>query len=466
MQLNFFGAARQVTGSCYLLEAEGLRIVVDCGMYQEREFRHRNWDPFPFDAGKVDFVLLTHSHLDHAGLLPKLVREGFSGRVLTTEASEELLQIVLMDSARIQEEDAAYKKRRHKKEGRKGPYPEVPLYTVEDAKACFPLLTGVSYDTPIPLNNNVEVTFFDAGHILGSAMIEIEAGKGSDKRNFVFSGDIGQRDKPLVRDPSSFTQADYVVMESTYGNRDHEDTAAVDEQLAEVINQTIKSGGNIVIPVFAIERAQEVMYHLSRLVRENKIPFIKIFLDSPMAVDVTDVFVKHKQYLDAETRTLFSENESPFRFPGMKLVRTRDESKAINSIKEPVIIMAGSGMCTGGRVKFHLVKNIARPESTILFVGYQASGTLGRHIVSGAEKVRIHGKHYPVRANIKDIDGFSAHADRTALLQWVEHIKHEPRSIFVAHGEEKAALSLAETIRSRQDWKVDVPEYQDGFDLD
>jgi len=466
MQLKFFGAARQVTGSCYFLEAAGLRIIIDCGMYQEREFRHRNWDPFPFDAGTVDFVLLTHSHLDHAGLLPKLVREGFSGRVLTTTASEELLQIVLMDSARIQEEDAAYKKKRHKREGRKGPYPEVPLYTVEDAKACFPLLTGVAYDTQVPLNNSVGVTFWDAGHILGSAMIEIEIGNGSAKRRLIFSGDIGQRDKPLVRDPSSFSQADYIVIESTYGNRDHKDTAAVDLQLSNIINQTMKSGGNIVVPVFAIERAQELMYHLSRLVRENKIPFIKIFLDSPMAVDVTDVFIRNKNYLDAETRALFSEDESPFRFPGMKLVRTRDESKAINSIKEPVIIMAGSGMCTGGRVKFHLTKNITRPESTILFVGYQASGTLGRHIVSGAEKVRIHGKHFPVRARIEDIDGFSAHADRTALLNWLEQIENTPRTLFVTHGEEQSALSFAKTVRTRKEWNVVVPEYQDTFQLD
>ena len=322
-----------MTGSCYYLEAGGLRLLIDCGMYQEREVRTRNWDPFPVSPKTIQFVLLTHSHLDHAGLLPKLVREGFSGKILTTSASAELCKIVLTDSARIQEEDAAFKKKRHKREGRKGPYPEIPLYSVEDAKNTFPLLRLLEYQVPLQLNDKISISYHDAGHILGAAMVEIHVQEKGVTRKLIFSGDIGQWNKPLVEDPSVFEEADYIVMESTYGDRNHEDPADVEKMLCRIINDAISAGGNIVIPTFAIERAQELMYHLSRLVRENKIPFIKIFLDSPMAVDVTDVFRKYRHYLDEETLEMFAEGEPPFHFPGLKLVRTREESKAINYIK-------------------------------------------------------------------------------------------------------------------------------------
>ena len=440
-------------------------MVVDCGMYQEREFRKRNWNPFPVSPRSIQYVLLTHSHLDHAGLLPKLVKEGFSGRILTTAPSVELSKIVLLDSARIQEEDAAYKKKRHKREGRKGPYPEIPLYTVEDAKKTFPLLQELSYESPTPLNEHTSVIYHDAGHILGAAMVEIHVKEKGIIKKIVFSGDIGQWDKPLVKDPSVFEDVDYLVMESTYGDRNHEDPADVEKMLCRVINDTISAGGNIVIPTFAIERAQELMYHLSRLVRENKIPFIKIFLDSPMAVDVTDVFRKHRDYLDEETLGMFADGEPPFRFPGLKLVRTREESKSINHIKEPCIIMAGSGMCTGGRIKHHLVKNISRPQSTIIFVGFQAQGTLGRVIINGAEQVRIHGRMHNVRAKIEQIHGFSAHADKEALLKWLEYLKSDPERLFLTHGEENAAMVLADTIHKRFKWKASVPFYMEEYEL-
>jgi len=317
----------------------------------------------------------------------------------------------------------------------------------------------------ISLDHQVTVKFFDAGHILGSAMIEIEVYEKGLSQKIIFSGDIGQWHKPLVRDPSVFSHSDYVVMESTYGDRNHEDPEDVDKLFGKIINDTIAKGGNIIIPTFAIERAQELMYHLSRLVRENVIPFIKIFLDSPMAVGVTDVFRKHKDCLDDETIKLFQVDESPFHFPGMKLVRTIDESKAINTITEPVIVLAGSGMCTGGRIKHHLAQNVSRPESTLLFVGFQASGTLGRLIVNGMEKVRIHGKYYNFRAKVKEIHGFSAHADRKALLRWLGHFEAPPENLFVTHGEEKSALSLADAVKKKKGWKVSVPEYLDEFEL-
>lgn len=465
MILKFLGATRQVTGSRYYLEGAGLRILVDCGLYQERDYLDRNWDPFPVSPRSIDFLLLTHAHLDHSGLVPKLVREGFSGKILTTPASHDILPIVLLDSARIQEEDAAYKKKRHKREGRKGPYPEIPLYTVEDAEYCLSFLKDIPYEKDFPLNDKVSVRFFDAGHILGSSMIELRVRERGNTQRIIFSGDIGQWDKPLVKDPVLFEQADYVIMETTYGDRVHSDSASVDELLCQVIKDTVKAGGNILIPTFAIERAQELLYHLSLLARQDRIPYIMIFLDSPMAVNITKVFQKHKESLDDETLDLLRDGRSPFNFPGLKLVRSVEESKAINSIRGSCVVMAGSGMCTGGRIKHHLVKNIARPESTIVFVGYQAHGTLGRLIVNGKKQVRIHGHTYPVNAKLKKIYGFSAHADQNALIKWIGNLHSPPKEIFLTHGEERSALALAKIIQTDLGWKTRVPRYMDVVEL-
>lgn len=454
-----------MTGSCYLLETGGLCVLVDCGLFQEREHRTKNWDPFPVRPGRIDYVVLTHVHLDHSGLLPKLVRDGFSGQILTTPPSDEMLEIVLKDAAEIQEEDAAYKKKRHKREGRKGPYPEIPLYTVKDAEKTLPLVKSVPYDRFYPLNDKVKIRLHDAGHILGASMVELISEE-KNRRRLIFSGDIGQWNKPLVRDPSVFAQADFVVMESTYGDRNHEDYDSAENLLRDTIIDTIKAGGNIVIPTFAIERAQEVMYCLSRLARKDRIPYLMMFLDSPMAVDITHVFERYKKNLDKEARALFEQGESPFSFPGLRLVHTIAQSKAINSIRGSCVIMAGSGMCTGGRIKHHLVHNISRPESTILFVGYQANGTLGRLILEGMPEVRILGNIYPVRAQIRQIQGFSAHADRDDLLKWLSFIKSPPKQLFITHGEKKAAFSLAKDIKNKFRWSVSVPEYLQEFELD
>lgn len=464
MVLKFLGATQQVTGSSYFLEAGGLHIIVDCGLYQEREYLGRNWDPFPVPAAHIDYIILTHVHLDHCGLVPKLVKEGFSGKILTTSASNEMLKIVLMDSAKIQEEDAVYKRKRHKKEKRKGPYPVKPLYTVKDAEKTFPLVKNVPYDALYPLNDHVMIRLHDAGHILGAAMVEVVIDEKS-RRRIVFSGDIGQWDKPLVRDPSVFDQADYVIMESTYGDRNHEDYGSTESLLRDAVIETIHAGGNLLIPTFAIERAQEVMYCLSRLARKDQIPYLMMFLDSPMAVDITHVFERYKKYLDAEARSLFERGESPFSFPGLRLVHSVAQSKAINSIRGSCVIMAGSGMCTGGRIKHHLVQNISRKESTILFVGYQANGTLGRLILDGMPEVRIHGNMYPVKAKIRQIQGFSAHADRDALMKWLGYIDSHPKRLFVTHGEKKAAFGIAERIRTEFGWPVSVPEYLQEWDL-
>ena len=465
MRLKFLGACKQVTGSCYFLDAGGLRLLIDCGLYQERAFLERNWKKFPVPPGQIDFVLLTHVHLDHSGLIPKLVREGFSKQILTTAASKELLPIVLFDSAHIHEEDAAFKKKRHKREGRKGPYPEIPVYTVKDAKRALPLVKDIPYGMPLNLNDHVSVCFHDAGHILGSAMVELIIQENGKIKKIIFSGDIGQWNKPIVRDPSVFEQADYVIMESTYGNRNHEDLSDIETMLCGIINDTVAAGGNVIIPTFAIERAQELIFYLGQLIRQDRIPYLMTFLNSPMAVDVTEVFQHHPECLDEETLTLLRNNQQPFRFPGLRLINSTAESKAINNIKGSCIIMAGSGMCTEGRVKFHLVENISRSESTILFVGYQAAGTLGRQILEGHPQVRIHGQYHQVRARIAKINSFSAHPDRRGLLKWLSYFKSKPQQLFLTHGDNDVALSFADYLTNKNGWNVSVPEYLEEREL-
>ncbi len=466
MKLAFFGAARQVTGSCYFLDAGGLKLLVDCGLFQERSFLERNWEALPVPPEDLDFILLTHAHLDHSGLIPKVVRDGFSGTILTTNATADILSIALMDAAEIQEEDAAYKKRRHQRENRTVDHPVVPLYTVQDVQAAMPLVEEVAYDVPTELGRGVSVRFRDAGHILGSAMIEVTVRERGTVRTLVFSGDIGQWNMPFVRDPSLFEAADYAVMESTYGDRDHEDPGHVEELLARTIRETVAAGGNVVIPTFAIERAQDLMYHLSRLVYAKAIPPVPVFLDSPMAREVTAAFERNDGSFDDETRRLFAAGRNPFRFPGLTIVRTTEESKAINDARGPAVIMAGSGMVTGGRIKHHLVHNISRPESTVLFVGYQARDTLGRKILEGGPEVRILGKTLPVRAKVTKINGFSAHADRAGLRRWLDGFKTPPKRLFVTHGDADVAAKTAEGIRRDRGWTVELPEYLEVWDLD
>ncbi len=466
MKLAFLGAARQVTGSCYAVDAGGLKILVDCGLYQERAFLGRNWDPLPVRPDKLDYIVLTHAHLDHSGLIPKVVRDGFAGTILATAATADILSIALLDAAEIQEEDAAFKKKRHLKEGRVPPRPVVPLYKVEDVRRALPLVEDIDYDAPLRLGDNVSVRFLDAGHILGSAMVELTVRENGAARTLVFSGDIGQWDMPFVRDPSLVGGADYVVMESTYGDRDHEDPGRVGDLLGRVIRETAAAGGNVVIPTFAIERAQDLMWHLSKLVHARAIPPVPVYLDSPMAREVTEAFERHDEYFDGETRALFASGRNPFRFPGLTIVRTPEESKAVNTAAGPAVIMAGSGMVTGGRIKHHLAQNIARPESTVLFVGYQARDTLGRQILEGAPEVRLLGRTMPVRARVTKINGFSAHADRGGLGRWLDGFRNPPRRLFVTHGDADVAADFAERVRRERRWTVEVPEYLEVWDLD
>ncbi len=464
MRVQFLGANQQVTGSAYLLETEEARFLIDCGLYQERPYLERNWAPFPVPADSIDTLLLTHVHLDHSGLIPKLVREGFSGRILTTPATADLLPIVLYDAARIQEEDATYKRKRHERENRKGPFPEVPLYTESEVSEALKLVATVPYERTIPLSRRVQARFYDAGHILGSSMVEVTSREKKGHLKIIFTGDIGQPDKPLIRDPSVFAQADAVIMDSTYGDRDHEDPADAETMLVDIIKETVREGGNVVIPVFAVERAQELLFHLSRLVREKQVPHLPVFLDSPMATDVTEVFLHHQDCLDKETLDLLRSGQSPFRFEGLRFIRTQAESKAINSFRQPSVIMAGSGMCTGGRIKHHLVHNISRPECTILFVGYQAEGTLGRQILKGEPKVRIFGEMHEVRARVREIQSFSAHAGRTGLLQWLSAFSVPTPQVFLTHGEKEVCESLAQLLKKENKWTVAIPAYREVWE--
>ncbi len=465
MKLKFLGANRQVTGSRHALEAAGQRIMVDCGLFQEREFADRNWSPCPLCVDEIDALFLTHAHIDHSGLIPKLVADGYAGPIYALPPTIELAGIMLLDSAEIQVEDSEYKKRRHQKEGRKPNRPVAPLYTPKDVDAALKLFQPVEYGEAVKLGDGLTATFRDAGHILGSGMLEVAVTEDDRQRRIAFSGDIGQWDKPLMHDPSFIAAADYVVMESTYGDREHNRVDNVGDALAEIAIETITRGGNLVIPTFALERAQEIMYYLSRLVHEKKIPPIPIYVDSPMATDVTEVFRNNRAYLDDEVQALVDSGQPPLRFPGLQFAHSTEESKAINEERKPCVIMSPSGMCTAGRIKHHLRQNIGRPDCTVLFVGFQAHGTLGRQILDGNPHVRIHGSDYKVRAKIAQIGGFSAHADRSGLLRWLGGFEQPPRKVFLVHGEESVALEFAQTVRTTVGCEVHVPEYCEDADL-
>ena len=466
IKLTFLGASRNVTGSRFLIKANGVQFLVDCGLHQERDLRERAWAPFPVSPHSIDAVLLTHAHLDHCGYLPKLVKEGFCNSIYCTDATADITEIMLMDAAKVQMQDAENKKRRHERDGRKSPYPAVPLYTTEEVEACLPYLAPVPYGHSVQLGKGISFSFYDAGHVLGASMIEVRIEQNGEERILLFSGDIGRKRRPILNDPTIFNEADYVLTESTYGDRLFEPPESMFQKLVDVVNSTVEAGGNIVIPSFALERAQDVLYYLNKALDTKQIKPIQVLLDSPMAVDITRVFKRHIDLFDEDTKKLFLQEKSPFEFPGLRFMTSVEESKEIDKLKEPAIIIAGAGMCNGGRIKYHLISNITRTENTILFVGYQAVGTLGRLIVDGASEVRILGQNYPVKAKIVKLNGFSSHADKDELLTWISALKRPPRQVFVVHGEEKVANQFAGSIREQRGWNVSVPDYLNEFVLD
>ncbi|MCM8766510.1 MAG: MBL fold metallo-hydrolase [Candidatus Omnitrophica bacterium] len=461
MIIKFLGATKNVTGSKFLISSNGKNILVDCGLFQERGLKNRNWDKFPFPVKNIDFILLTHAHLDHSGYLPKIVKDGFSGKILCTEPTSEITKIALIDSGKIQVEDAEKKRKRHEEEGRKGLYPEIPLYTPKDAANVFELFQVVEYNEKIKLDKNIEVIFHNAGHILGSSIIEIIL----ENKKIVFSGDIGRKENPILPPPEIIEDADFLIIESTYGDRVHEKRESAENRFEQIINETVKKGGNIVIPTFAIERAQEILYYLKKLLIEDRIPHLLTFLDSPMAIEVLELFKKYFTYLNGEAEKFIEKKISPFDFPLLHFTKSVEESKMINHIKGSVIIMSGSGMCTGGRIKHHLINNIEREESSIVFVGYQAKGTLGREILE-EKQVRILGNFYNVKARIEKIEGFSAHADREELLNFLSNFKKFPENIFLVHGEEEVVGKFSEFLK--QNFKISnifIPSYLDEYKI-
>lgn len=459
VKLQFWGAAGTVTGSRHALFIGSHIVLIDCGLYQGlKELRQRNWSALPVPAADIRDVIVTHAHVDHTGYLPRLVKEGFRGQIWATPATAELMRILLPDTGHLQEEEAMYANR--KQYSRHSP--ALPLFTADDAKQVFPLIRTASYEEPVSLDGGVDFRFHDAGHILGSAFCDVRVTSPRATR-IVFSGDIGRHDAPILADPSIVEEADYLIFETTYGDRVREPVSAKDD-LAEAVKEGLGRGGAVVIPAFAVERSQELLYMLGELLDEGRIPDVPIYLDSPMALEVLKVFTKHPELYDAEARSR-ADRRGLVALKNLRITTTVSESKAINTARRPLIIISSSGMATGGRVVHHLAQRLPDPESTVLLVGYQAVGTRGRQLQEGQASIKMHGQKVQVRAHIRTVRGFSGHADANELLAWMRHFKRPPRLSFAVHGEPHAANEFAERLRRELGWSVVVPAYMDTFDL-
>jgi len=464
MKISFHGADQDVTGSCHLLECAGKRVLIDCGMYQGgRELAEENAEPFGFDPASIDFLLLTHAHLDHCGRVPLLVKRGFTGEIITTAATVELARLVMLDSAGLQEEEARYQERRARRRHGNLDAEIEPLYTTLDALNSLEYIgRRASYGQVLQIAPGINATFLDAGHILGSASIFFELEEQGKYHRLLFSGDLGYSGRAILRDPAMPPEVDTVVMETTYGDRLHKQLQPSVDELYDVINETISQGGNVIIPTFAMERAQEILYCLREGIANKSIKhFINVFLDSPMAISATQIFERHTECFDEETLNLSHRGEDPFNFPGLHFTRETAESMAINRISGGAVIMAGSGMCTGGRVRHHLRHNLWSKRNSIVFVGYAARGTLARRIIDGAEHVRIFSEDIPVRANIYTIGGFSAHADQAELLAWHESTGN-PKTTFLVHGEDKSMHAFAKKLKNSH---VEMPGLHQVYTL-
>jgi metallo-beta-lactamase family protein len=460
MFIQVCGAARTVTGSCYLVQVEDSLFLVDCGMHQggvkEEEL---NFERFAFDPKELDFVLLTHAHIDHSGRLPRLVRQGFSGPIYATPATCDLVEIMLLDSAYIQEMEAEWQTRKARRAGRRG---AEPLYTEDDARKTLPLLKPIEYRAPTELAPGVTVQFHDAGHILGSAFLELQLEEHGERARVLFSGDVGQPDRPIIRDPEIIESADFLIMESTYGNRLHEDNGEPEDQLAAILEEAKRTGGNVIIPAFAVGRTQEVVYFLRQIMEDRGLD-MPIYVDSPLASRATEIYRQHREVFDEESWKLVGEPGGIFDFPGLHYTASADESRALNE-KKGIIIISASGMADAGRIRHHLKHNLWRPESHIVIVGFQAQGSMGRRLLDGADTVRIFGEEIAVKAQIHDITGLSAHADQAQLLAWASHFK-SPRLVILTHGEPEAALVLKHLLEEKLQFRVAVADMNEVFDL-
>lgn len=462
MNIQFFGAARTVTGSCHLITTKESTILIDCGLFQgSKELKENNYADFPFDPTSIDAMILTHAHIDHSGRLPKLTKNGFKGKIYATDATKKLCEIMLPDSAHIQETEVERKNRKNLRQGL--PLIE-PIYTTKDAIDCLQNFVSVAYNYKRRITPNIEMRLQDAGHILGSAIVELWITEDGKTEKVTFTGDLGNIDQPIVNDPTILKETDYLIIESTYGNRYHEDIMDPQEKLKQVICSAYERGGNLIIPAFAVGRVQDLLYDIGHLLRENKIPKMKVYVDSPLAVNATEIFRNSNKYFDDEALEIYNKGLDPLDFPDLELSLTAEDSMRLNTIKSGAIIISASGMCDAGRIKHHLRHNLWRKESTVLIVGYQAVGTLGRQLLEGADKVRIHGEEVVVNATIETINGYSAHADKKGLLNWIAEIDKSPtKGIILVHGEENAMSSLAQDIRLLTNVSVAMPAFADKY---
>jgi len=474
MKITFLGATKTVTGSNFLVEAAGKKFIVDCGMYQgEAEDEWENSAPFAFDVNEIEFMLLTHAHIDHSGRIPKLYNEGFRGNIYATKATCDLCSIMLPDSGHIQEMEIEWKNR---KRVRKGLEPIPPLYTAEDALKCLEIFKPIRYDEIIEIDENIHVRFNDAGHMLGSSIIEVWADEDGKRTKAVFTGDLGNNDIPLLGEPTMIDDADYLVMESTYGGRLHMRNDDKAKLFLNIVSETLDKGGTVVIPSFAVGRTQEILYEINYLkdaIGEDEeyrkkyetLMRVPVYVDSPLAISATEVFRENMDLFDEETQELIKSGDNPLEFPGLQFTRTADESKELNARNESSIIISASGMCEVGRIKHHLKHNLWNPNSTILFVGYQAPGTLGRKIVDGAKTVKLFGEEIAINARVEYIEGYSGHADQEWLLNFVYSFLKKPKTIFLVHGEPEGQVILKQKIQGTAEIPVIIPEYGEQYEL-
>jgi len=458
MKIRFLGAARTVTGSCYMIETGRHRFAVDCGMHQgSAEIEKRNWDAESYDAPGIDFFLITHAHIDHAGLLPRMVQKGFRGRIYATPPTRDLLEVMLLDSAHVQEMEAQW---RNKKRSRHGEKKIEPLYRQPDVLATLPFFEERVYDVPFSPVPGVKVNFRDAGHILGASVIELWIEEGGIQNKLVFSGDIGRPAQLLVEDTTPVQAADFLFLESTYGDRNHKNEKDSLDELAEAVAYSYQRQEKVIIPAFAVERTQEILYSLFLLFKDQRLPpDMPVFLDSPLAIRATEIFRRHREYFDDDTKKILSNGEDPLSFPQLRFTETSQESMALNTLTGPAVIISASGMADAGRVRHHLRHNLWREGSSVVIVGFQAQGTSGRRLVEGAKTIRLLGDEIAVKARVFTINGFSAHAGQGQILEWLGHFRNRGMRVFLVHGEFQAQKVLEELIRERFGFEVFIPEY-------
>ena len=469
MKIKFCGASTGVTGSCHLLTSGEHKILLDCGQFQGGKAQDAlNYEKFPFEPSEIECVVLSHAHIDHCGRLPLLTKRGFEGKIYCTDATADLLSVMLKDSAYIHEKETEWKNRKAERAGREQ---VEPLYTIEDAEKALSLVSPILYDQQIEINSDMKIVFNDAGHILGSAITELWVTEDDKESKIVFSGDLGMEGRPILRDPTYIKKADYVIMETTYGNRIHKELGSGVEKLIEIILNTTRRGGNIVIPSFAVGRTQELIYELNRFYDSNneyrkELDKIFVYIDSPMATTATEIFRRNAQVFDEETREYILKGDNPLEFKNLKFTRSSKESQDLNFNKEPKIIISASGMCEAGRIRHHLKHNLWNPKNSIVFVGYQGQGTLGRSLVEGIKMVTLFGEEIQVNAEIHNLEGFSGHADQNGLFAWLAHFEQKPKQIFLVHGEEESKKDFAKLVNEKLSYEPIVVMGNSEFELD